>query len=269
MKVIAMNNNLKAMLEEIERTGISDIEADLDAEMKKTAEERDLKKIKMLIELILKMKGEDEDVLNEELNKALIFENVNAQKNQHRTTIKRRFAPIAACLAVVLALNQWSVSAFGMNGFRAVYYYTKGGLSFGEQAKETEYPDPYGIRAKCAEYGIDYPILAYIPDGFELVEISEEAWRLGFKFEIKEEGKEPLEYPRIMISYWINVQKSNLGIPTNEHNFEEVNVNGETFLVGKEDGQYRAIWTDDSVLFSMKTSNLNYSISEKILANVV
>lgn len=36
MKVIAMNNNLKAMLEEIERTGISDIEADLDAEMKKT-----------------------------------------------------------------------------------------------------------------------------------------------------------------------------------------------------------------------------------------
>ena len=83
MKVIAMNNNLKAMLEEIERTGISDIEADLDAEMKKTAEERDLKKIKILIELILKMKGEDEDVLNEELNKALIFENVTAQKNQH------------------------------------------------------------------------------------------------------------------------------------------------------------------------------------------
>ena len=75
-----MNNNLKAMLEEIEQTGISDIEADLDAEMKKTAEERDLKKIKMLIELIFKMKGEDEDVLNEELNKALIFENVNAQK---------------------------------------------------------------------------------------------------------------------------------------------------------------------------------------------
>jgi hypothetical protein len=68
------------MLEEIERTGISDIEADLDAEMKKNAEERDLKKIKMLIELILKMKGEDEDVLNEELHKALIFENVTAQK---------------------------------------------------------------------------------------------------------------------------------------------------------------------------------------------
>lgn len=90
MKVIAMNNNLKAMLEEIEQTGISDIEADLDAEMKKNAEERDLKKIKMLIELILKMKGEDEDVLNEELHKALIFENVTAQKKQHRTTIKRQ-----------------------------------------------------------------------------------------------------------------------------------------------------------------------------------
>lgn len=269
MKVIAMNNNLKAMLEEIEQTGISDIEADLDAEMKKTAEERDLKKIKMLIELILKEKGEDEDVLNEELHKALIFENVTAQKKQHRTTIKRRFAPIAACLAVVLALNQWSVSALGMNGFRAIYYYTKGGLSFGEQAKETEYPDPYGIRAKCAEYGIDYPIPRYIPAGFELCEVKEEASVLSFNFEIKEEGKEPPEYPRIRFFYNVNFKNKNIGIPSDEKNFEEVHINGETFMVGKEDGQYRAIWTNDSVLFFMKTSNLNYSISEKILANVV
>ena len=242
----------------------------LKMEMKKPHRKWDSKKIEELNEDLFKLLL-DEGELREDIEtkqRRLMQNAVMSRqevRKQRRSALQCRLAPIAACLAVVLGLNQWSLSALGMNGFQAIYRFTTRGIEFREYNVEDN--DPYGIRAKCAEYGIDYPIPRYIPAGFELCEVKEEASVLSFNFEIKEKGKKPPEYPRIMFVYYVNFKNKNIGIPSDEKNFEEVHINGETFMVGKEDDQYRALWSDGTVLFFIKTSNIDYSVSERILRN--
>ena len=242
----------------------------LNQEMKKPHRKWDNKKIEELNEELFKLLLDEGELKEDiEVKQRRLMQNavISRQevKKQRRTALQRRLTPIAACLAVVLGLNQWSLSALGMNGFQAVYRYTTRGIGFGEDKADDN--DPYGIRAKCAEYGIDYPIPRYIPDGFELCEVTESSSRLSFNFEKKEEGKEQAESPRIMFAYYVDYKNENLGIPTDEKNYEEVHINGEMFMVGKEDGQYRALWSDNRVLFFLSTLNTDYSESESVLRN--
>ncbi len=85
----------------------------------------------------------------------------------------------AACLVLICA-NTVSVAACGTNIFSAFVQFTKGDLTidFGKQEQSvislpTSENDPYGIKAKCAEYDVYPKTPFYLPDGFELVDFSE------------------------------------------------------------------------------------------------
>ena len=247
------------LLNDMNADMLNDLKALLKEETSKPGSKWDIDRITELSSAIAELSGaESANAEQIETVKRKYAESAGKKK-----TICCRIASVAACLAVVLLLNQWSLSALGMNGFKAAYYYTIGSMKIGEKPVETESSDHYGIRTKCSEYGINHPIPSYIPEGFELFEIVEDNKRIIFNFEKSNDSTS--EYERIYIAYVMDYNDNDTIIPSDLKNFKESYINGETFLIGMEDNQYRAVWTDDNYLFYLSTLNVDYSEADKIL----
>ena len=255
---------LTQLLNDMNADMLNDLKALLKEETSKPGSKWDIDRITELSSAIAELSGaESANAEQIETVKRKYAESAGKKK-----TICCRITSVAACLAVVLLLNQWSLSALGMNGFKAAYYYTIGSMKVSNDVANNEPSDPYGIKEKCAEYGIEYPIPTYIPEGFELVETVEGNHRIGFNFEMDDSSKNEAILPRIYFSYINNYQDNNIEIPSDNMNFEERNINGEVFLVGTDDNQIRVIWSDDNFLFHMTTHYLDCETVKKILMSM-
>lgn len=182
-------------------------------------------------------------------------------------------AASAACLALIGA-NTVSVAAWGTNIFSAFVQFTKGDLTidFGKQEQAvinlpTSEDDPYGIKAKCAEYDIYPKTPFYLPEGFELVD---------FYADIKESFSDICFFyqngkVKLNITYTMYADPDNIppiGIPTDTHNLQETEINGQTMYVLKEDNQFTAAFLNDSIVYVITSNKLDYNECQKVVESM-
>ncbi len=281
-------NNMINLLEKIEQTGLSDLKTELDEEMNKPSDERDLIKIRDLIDSISEIEGDDSDGAFRR-QKAQIKERVKADRSVRITRRRKQLVALAACAVVLFGLNQASLNAYGENVFKRAYHFTKGGVSImigeNDNTEPTEPPtappateasapeeevielptypgDPYGIKAVCAKYGI-YPMTpSYIPEGFELIEITEDddakITDVVFRY-IRGDKKINLYYT------YYNIDNVSTGIPIDTNNIQELTINNNIFTVVKEDNQMKAFYIDGKLKCNIFTYNIDYSETDRML----
>ena len=171
---------------------------------------------------------------------------------------------------VMLTANIVSVAAFNRNLFSVIVNYTKNGFSIGYLETEkielsTSQDDPYGIIAECEKYGMYPETPHYLPEGFALenIEIFKEdvAKRLTFHYRRNSET--------IAISYK-ELYDSNFksGIPSDHFNLEEIQVNGKSAIVSKEDGQFTLIYYEGNMEYIIAINHLDYDECNKIVASI-
>ncbi len=280
-------NNMIDLLEKIEQTGLSDLKTELDEEMNKPSDERDLIKIRDLIDSISEIEGDDSDGAFRR-QKAQIKERVKADRSVRITRRRKQLVALAACAALLFGLNQASLNAYGENVFKRAYHFTKGGVSImigeNDDTEPTEPPtappatdvsvpeevmelptypgDPYGIKAVCANYEL-YPLTpSFIPDGFKLVNLIQSDDSYTTDIQLTYQCREQ----RIIIGYiYCKSDAGSVGIPADTGIQYEINVNSIPFAIIKEDGQYKALCLNDKLFYTIQTYGIEYDEAEKIV----
>lgn len=280
-------NKTTDLLDTIEKTCLEDLEGELEEEFHKPSEERDLEKMRELIETISYIKGDD-SVEHFSKQKEQINQRVKDERTIWITRRKKRLAAAAACAVVLFGLNQASLNAYGENVFSRVYHFTKGGISImvGENNTveptkvTTESPtyleevielpttpdDPYGIRAVCAENGL-YPMTPkYIPDGFKLVRmvVDDDQASTDIVFRYKKEK----EMINLYYTYHKTDNQYSFGVPTESDSIQELTINNQVFTVIKESKQLKAFCINDNLLCNICTYDIDDSESYKILYSI-
>ena len=248
---------------------ISDLQRELEEEMKKPAEKWDCRKTSEITETIHQFScGHETDMTG----KKKLIEKVRGEKVPDKKKIYRRIAAAAACLLIVIGINTASLSVFGMNMFSAVYQISKGDITIDLNERNViELPvsadDPYGMKAKCAEYNMKPLTPTYIPEGFELADIAVDeissftdvifyytnsGIKLNFDFCQYKEGE---EIPPI-------------GIPTDTYNISEEVVNGRKMYILKEDNQFTAAFLEDNIVYVIFADGLSYDECQKVIESL-
>lgn len=187
----------------------------------------------------------------------------------HRRIIPKWITAISACLVIFLGLNIYSVRAWNMNIFSAAVRYVKNGVIIDLKTIElpTSEDDPYGLKAKCAEYDV-YPLIPeYIPSGFALKKIDtvpEENFTLiSFYFE-----KDSVKLNFSFIKY-LNYDDIPPGlIPSDEFNITRKFINGNTIYISKEDNQFTANFLDNNIVCVVFSDGLDYTDCEEIIESM-
>ena len=105
----------------------------------------------------------------------------------------------------------------------------------------------------------------YLPEGFVLENIEtfdrDVAKKITFNYRKNNEF--------IVISYK-ELYDSNFktNIPSDHFNLEEIQVNGKSAIVSKEDGQFTLIYYDDNMEYIIATNHLDYNECNKIVASI-
>lgn len=187
--------------------------------------------------------------------------------NPKKRMFKRVLAIAASLTFVVLSANFYTVSAYNMNIFKAIVHYANGGFSVDFTSKTETNDDPYGIKAECAKYGIYPEVPTYLPEGFELYEVNYD-----------ELGKDSVidflfhkDNMTIDISYDMFsdlAEMSKVGYPSDYYNISEIEINGSSAVVSKEDGQFTLVYAKGNILMSIFTTELNYEECDKIVDSI-
>ena len=251
---------------------LSDLKKDLANEKSKLPSERDESFISELEELIAQT---EEEILSE--SQARSLDKSLKMLDEYEQPKKKRFVRIlsvaAAALIVVLGLNTASMKVFGQNVFSAAYQLTKGGITISTDDPSnsdelTVSPsDPYGMKAKCAEYGFFPNTPSYIPEGFKLYNLTEEtednADVIIFMFR-----NENMILNFYFTNYRTNKETSPISLPSDTYNVEEEIINGNTFYILKEDNQFTAIFTKDGIKCRIFTENVDYDECISIIKSI-
>lgn len=251
---------------------IADLQRELKSEMDKPSDQWNCEKIAEITEAIhnISCEGSKE---TEEKSKNKLLKKIGELGTP---TIKsyKWLSVAVACAAVVVGLNAFSLRALGQNIFSAAYQFTKGGIliDMSNDDNNIELPvtstDPYGMKAKCAEYDM-YPLTpTYIPEGFELVDLYEEKLTtlsnvtfyykkadiiLNFNFTMFSDDR---EIPPI-------------GIPTDTYNIVEEQINGYKMYILKEDNQFTATFLEDNIVYAITAIDCDYDECQKVIESLV
>lgn len=249
----------------LDRGRAEKISDEINDELKKKKPDYD--KIAELSKQYCEIIGADEEIdsSSEEHCKAII---VAARNYSPRKRILRRFIGIAASLLFILvSANCYTVSALKMNIFKAIVHYANGGFSVDFTSDTETNDDPYGIKAECAKYGIYPEVPTYLPEGFELYEVNYD-----------ELGKDSVidflfhkDNMTIDISYDMFsdlAEMSKVGYPSDYYNISEIEINGSSAVVSKEDGQFTLVYAKGNILMSIFTTELNYEECDKIVDSI-
>ena len=243
-----------------------ELEKQLDLELKKPRPDYDL--VDELTKAILESRGK----AVKEIDVKPEIQAIRQRKIKRIRFPKWTVAVSAACV-VLIGANIFSVSAWDMNIFSAIVKFTKGGMSVNLNQKQNiiELPvsegDPYGIKAKCAEYDI-FPLTPhYLPEGFELVDfysdINEVLSDICFFYQ---KGN-----VRLNITYTKYADSDDtlpVGIPTDAYNLQKTEVNGQTMFISKEENQFTATFLNDSIVYVIYSNELDYDECQKVMESM-
>lgn len=263
-----MKSNLtKDMMSDMKREIIYDLQRELDEEISKSTGEWDCQKISELTKTINDISCEDTASGDQyEKSKIELIEKLKATEKSKQKIILKRVTAAVACLLVCLGLNFVSISAFGTNMFSAAYRLLNGGISI-DMNERIELPttadDPYGMKTKCAEYGMYPETPSYIPEGFRLVHVDDvkktDSIRLTFYYK-----KEGIKLHFVFFQYYNKDQIPPVGIPTDTYNVVEEEINNHKMYIMKEDNQFTANFQSDNIVYSIASDGLNYDECHKI-----
>lgn len=262
---------IEKQLSYIDMEILSDMKKSLAEEMSKPTDERDDSLISELEEMISKL---EEEIISASKKRSLesVMNMLDEYKAPQHLKLYKRISVAAACLLVFWGLNTVSLKTFGQNIFSAAYQLNKGGITIYLESDDTESSavsesDPYGMKAKCAEYGFFPDTPSYIPDGFVLKHISEDCddYSDSIIFSYK---KDDMILNFFYTNYKANSSILPLGIPTDTYNITEENINGHTTYILKEDKQFNAAFLDKRIKYNIFAENLNYDECYKILESL-
>ena len=267
-----MENIYKELLNgDLERDALNEINQMLEEELSKKPSERNYDKIEELTKAYSEL-SDEEDFIHEAAERGIrqLTEQNEKRPRIYMTRNLRLWFTVGVAAVVMLTTNIVSVAAFHRNLFSVIVNYTKNGFSIGYPETEkielpTSQDDPYGIIAECEKYGMYPETPHYLPEGFALenIEISDRdiAKRLTFHYRKNSET--------IAISYK-EIYDSNFksGIPSDHFNLEEIQVNGKSAIVSKEDGQFTLIYYDGNMEYIIATNHLDYNECNKIVASI-
>lgn len=256
---------------DLERDALEEMSQMLENECKKKPSERNYDKIEELTRAYSEL-SDEENFIHEAAERGI--RQLTEQNEKHpRIYVTRnlRLWLTAGVVAVVmLTANIVSVAAFNRSLFSVIVNYTKNGFSIGyPETEKIELPvsqdDPYGIIAECEKYGMYPETPHYLPEGFALenIEIFDKDVAKGLTFfYIKNDESIVISYKELYDSNF----KS--GIPSDHFNLEEIQVNGKSAIVSKEDGQFTLIYYDGNMEYIIATNHLDYDECNKIVASI-
>ena len=268
--------NSKRQMRYMKKEILSELNRELEAEISKPKNKRDLERICELNEMIFQLNCSDNEAVQDsiEASKSKLMNKIQESKPKNSIRLYKGLSVAAACAAVVVGLNAFSLRALGQNIFSAAYQFTKGGIliDMSNGNDNIELPvtsaDPYGMKAKCAEYDM-YPLTpTYIPEGFELIDLHEEKGSvmsnvifhyekddiiLNFNFTMFSEGS---EIPPV-------------GMPTDTYNVVEEQINGHKMYILKEDNQFTATFLEENIVYAITAIDCDYDECRKVIESFV
>lgn len=264
-------DNINLIIEKIHSESFSEeptaeeLEEQLDLELKKLHPDYDL--VDELTKAILEAKGQ----AVKEIDVKPEIQTIR-RKNIRRMRFPKWAMTVSVACVVLIGANAVSVSAWDMNIFSAIVEFSKSGMSIDFGKNEVinlpmSEDDVYGIKAKCAEYGLEPLTPHYLPEGFELVDfetsINEESADVMFFYK---KGKEQLNI--IYQQYYSTGDISPVGMPTDTYNLQEVEINGQTAFILKEDKQFTATFLNDEIVYVITSNELDYDECQKVMESM-
>ena len=256
---------------EADKEILKELQVQLDEELNKPIKQQDFDLIEEITKTICEIHNENE--LIEAKTKSGIAFLKGRKINVNKLKIRKWSAVFVSCAAVILALNIASFSALGMNMFSAAYKIAKGGITIDmNEGEKTDLSvtddDPYGIKAKCAEYDM-YPLTpTYIPEGFELTDLHEEKGSaistIIFHYE---KDDIILNFNYTMYSEERKIPP--IGIPTDTYNVVEEQINGHKMYILKEDNQFTATFLEENIVYLITAIDCNYDECQKVIESLV
>lgn len=274
--MICMDKNelQKRLLEdnEIEYKYLCELKSELDKEINKPIKKRDLNKIEELTRSIRELTDSEQSIRqrNEE-GISSIMERAANERRAGRFRFRRLATALCVCFVAVIGLNIVSFHAWGTNIVSALVEIKKGTISidFVKQKHDvidlpTSDDDPYGIKAKCAEYDLYPETPSYLPDNFELVriEVNQRNWIKMIAFYYKNNSTTLV----LQYQYYKDEQdESSINIPSDSYNITEEMINDHTVIISKEDDQFTATYMCDDIIHVIFSINLDYDECQKII----
>lgn len=192
--------------------------------------------------------------------------------NKKRKNCLKKWAAgvVSSFLLVILCSNAYAISAYNKNIFSMfIEFRDSGGVNIdfrnehGKIGLSVSDDDPYGIIGLCNDAGIYIETPHYLPEGFKLVNIdTEDSDDFKYVFMRYENGEQ-------FITFTFDTYLGGMvGIPSDEHNISEIEVNGNKAIVSKEDNQMILIFLSGDNVFNMFTQDVDYSECEKIINSI-
>ena len=211
-----------------------------------------------------------------EASKSKLMNKIQESKPKNSIRLYKWLSVAVACAAVVVGLNAFSLRALGQNIFSAAYQFTKGGITIDmsndNNDNNIELPvtsaDPYGMKAKCAEYDM-YPLTpTYIPEGFELTDLHEEKGSaistIIFHYE---KDDIILNFNYTMYSEERKILP--IGIPTDTYNVVEEQINGHKMYILKEGNQFTATFLEENIVYLITAIDCDYDECQNVIESFV
>lgn len=260
---------------EADKELLKELQVQLDEELNKPIKQQDFDLIEEITKTICEIHNENELIEAKTKSGIALIKGRKSDVN-NKLKIRKWSAVFVSCAAVILVLNIASFSALGMNIFSAAYQFTKGGIfidmSNDNNDNNIELPvtssDPYGMKAKCAEYDM-YPLTPmYIPKGFELVNVVEDRNEV-FTHVIFQYKNDEIKLNFDFCRYNNGMEIPPVGIPTDTYNIVEEQINGHKMYILKEDNQFTATFLEDNIVYAITAIDCDYDECQKVIESLV
>jgi len=258
--------------------------AELQKELDKPQEDWDYDAIDELTRRITILDGSEKWIEKKARNgiRALQPEiRLHCQPKSHRSVWGTAVFVFAALL---VCLNVWTYTAFGMNAFTAFYIFTDKGVTvdYNRSTEETIPADtgnPYARRMRyiCEDYGYEALIPNYLPEGFEPnpdIEfghrsISDDPLIITFNFSNTHKHLFRRRDAIVFNIFFYQTDKiTPVSFPSDEQNITEQVIDDTVITISKEDDQFHAMFLIDRTLYHLYTSGVDYEEAQQILESV-
>ena len=244
---------------------IQSIENDIENEMQKPIEERDINLINKLISVLNEIKGIEIKSPTVSEIKAKIIKKSAEQK---KIAVKKCIAVASVLMVCIFGLNIYTEKAYGTNALSVFVEIVSGRFTFNYNKNDdiidlpTSDLDPYGLKAECKKYGIEPLLPSYIPENFKLTysEIEETTGMIMANFTYAK-GKQKID---MFIVQYFDKLPENFQISADGVYKEEI-INGITMSIVDDDKEYRVVFNQNNIIYNINTKNINYDILVNIL----
>lgn len=267
--------NLKGQMMHMKKEILFELNKELEMELSKPERKRDVERICWLNEMIFQLNYSDNEAVQNSLeaSKNEMLNRIPERKPHNFKRINKRVSVAAACVATVVVLNAFSLKTVGQNVFLETYKVGDEAIVITlEETDSDEIPhssaDPYGMKAKCAEYGMRPLTPSYIPEGFELIDFiaDERSASTDIYFYYKKDDV-ILNFEFFM--YYDSERIPPFGTSTETYNMGEEDVIGLNMHILKEGDWFKALFLRDNIVYSIVAVDCEYDEFRKVIESLV